>query len=48
MKIKCKQCKFDNNCEARDTAQWIEEEGRKGKKVTGCNLGKPIKENHAK
>ena len=48
MKIKCKQCKFDNNCESRNEAQWIEEVGRKGKKVTGCNLGKPIKENHAK
>ena len=41
--MKCKQCKFDNNCEAKNKAQWCYGEG---KAVTGCNLGEPKEEKH--
>lgn len=41
--MKCKQCKFDNDCEARNKAQWIYGEGRA---VIGCTLGEPAKESY--
>ena len=42
--MKCKQCKFDNDCKSRNKGNWIEGEGRS---VLGCTLGELLKESYA-